>query len=156
MKLIIYGRYGVKNIVPNYTNGNEFAAISITTVDDDHPIYPENPDKYKILHIFTDDFDINIHKEYFIEIEKKLKRPVDLFSKEDAVTILNFVNECVQHNKDITIVCQCDAGVSRSAGVAAALSKIYNDDDEYIFKKYVPNRYVYRMILETHFENEYQ
>ena len=45
----------------------------------------------------------------------------------------------------------CDAGISRSAGVAAALSKIYLATDEEFFKPpYHPNRLIYRLILNVH------
>ena len=51
------------------------------------------------------------------------------------------------------IICQCSAGISRSAGVAAALGVILNGSDKEIFNdpKYCPNRFVYRTIL-----NEYE
>jgi protein tyrosine phosphatase len=47
------------------------------------------------------------------------------------------------------IVVHCGAGVSRSAGVAAALGKWLNDDDSFIFdnSKYCPNRTCYRLVL---------
>lgn len=50
------------------------------------------------------------------------------------------------------VVVQCEAGRSRSAGLAAALGKIYNDDDWFIFDnaKYNPNRYVYRTMLNAY------
>ena len=46
----------------------------------------------------------------------------------------------------------CDAGISRSAGVAAALSKIYFGDDSAYFNGgvYHPNMRVYRLILNLH------
>jgi len=45
----------------------------------------------------------------------------------------------------------CDAGISRSAGVAAALSKIFLGTDEEFFKApYHPNRLIYRLILDLH------
>jgi predicted protein tyrosine phosphatase len=74
---------------------------------------------------------------------------LELFSKEQAETILLFVEGL----KDIVdlVVCQCEAGISRSAGVASALSFIYNGDDSYFFRNYLPNRRVYRLILETYY-----
>lgn len=46
------------------------------------------------------------------------------------------------------IICQCEAGISRSAGVAGALSKVLNKDDSKIFEDYCPNMLVYRTVLE--------
>lgn len=56
----------------------------------------------------------------------------------------------VENNKDNNIVCQCDSGISRSSGLAAALSLIYNKDDLWVFNnnKYRPNMHVYRTILK--------
>jgi hypothetical protein len=65
---------------------------------------------------------------------------------EQAVRILSFVRE---HLADVRlIVCQCEQGVSRSAGLAAALSRILQGEDEYFFKGYWPNRWVYELLLE--------
>jgi hypothetical protein len=46
-----------------------------------------------------------------------------------------------------TIFCQCDAGISRSSGAAAALSRFFNGDDSFFFERYIPNRLVYRKVL---------
>ena len=52
------------------------------------------------------------------------------------------------------IVAQCDGGISRSSATAAALSKIINGTDEWVFNspRYVPNSQIYRMILNTFYE----
>ena len=49
------------------------------------------------------------------------------------------------------IICQCRAGISRSAGVGAALAKYYNLDVEEYFTTggYVPNLLVFRTLLEA-------
>jgi len=73
-----------------------------------------------------------------------------LFTKEDAKKILNFYNK--YKDKIEIVVCQCEAGISRSAGVAAALSKIYNEEDEIYFKRFIPNKRVYRTILEEYYK----
>jgi predicted protein tyrosine phosphatase len=54
-----------------------------------------------------------------------------LFTKEQATRIWQFVEE---HRAQIQrIVVHCDAGRSRSPGVAAALSRILNGDDREYF-----------------------
>lgn len=95
-------------------------------------LYPF-PERIGILNLQFDDLDKEA-EGYF------------LFDKSTAERILNFVN----HYKDETelIICQCEAGISRSAGVAGALSKIINGDDKYFFKHFMPNRLVYRLLLE--------
>jgi hypothetical protein len=47
-----------------------------------------------------------------------------------------------------TLIVNCEAGISRSAGVAAAISKHLTGDDSFFFKNYLPNRLVYRLLLE--------
>ncbi len=68
-----------------------------------------------------------------------------LFTKQDAKTILNFVTRYILNIE--LIICQCEAGISRSAGIAGALGKILNGDDTEFFKKYIPNMLVYKTIL---------
>jgi predicted protein tyrosine phosphatase len=69
-----------------------------------------------------------------------------LISKSDAEAIWESINE--YKDKIEVIICQCEAGISRSAGVAGAISKVLNGDDSYFFKKYLPNMLVYRTVLE--------
>jgi hypothetical protein len=71
-----------------------------------------------------------------------------------AKAILDFVTEGQRRLMDLCI-CQCDGGVSRSSGIAAALSYILNQDDTWVFNdpRYLPNRLVYRTILDVYYEN---
>ena len=75
----------------------------------------------------------------------------DLMSDEDAKTVVDFV----ERYKDKRILVHCDAGISRSSAVAAAILKHYTGDDSMIFDSrwYNPNRWVYRKVLEA-FESE--
>jgi len=75
-----------------------------------------------------------------------------IFTERDAEQILDFI-DTFKDKVDI-IVCHCEAGISRSAGVAGALSKILNGDDKYYFDHYLPNMLVYRTILNSYFKNE--
>lgn len=68
------------------------------------------------------------------------------FSEEIADKIIGFVEK----NKDKidTLICACEAGISRSAGCAAAISKFYFDDDKIFYSSgYIPNNLIYRTIL---------
>ena len=89
--------------------------------------------------------------EQRILIEKEYKHSAKAqgmiyFGKEHANKIIEFVNKHL--NNIELIICQCDAGISRSAAVAAALSKCINNDDAFFFKHYLPNSLVYKTILE--------
>jgi len=71
-----------------------------------------------------------------------------IFNEKQANDIKIFV-EKYKNIVDLILV-NCVAGISRSAGVSAALSKVYNKDDSFYFKHYLPNRLVYRKILEVY------
>lgn len=72
----------------------------------------------------------------------------DGISEDDAEAISEFVKHAM--NLDRLIV-HCGAGQSRSAGVAAAIMKIYFNDDTPVFnnRKYTPNMRCYRKVLEN-------
>ena len=68
-------------------------------------------------------------------------------SKEQAQQIVDFVRGW--KDKVGLIVVHCEAGISRSAAVAAALSKWLNDDDLFFFQNFCPNDLVYSYMLES-------
>ena len=67
----------------------------------------------------------------------------------DAEKIVTFVNR-ISDKADLLIV-HCEAGVSRSAGVAAAIMKFIYDDDTPVFDSpiYYPNMTCYRKVLNA-------
>ncbi|MEE0874790.1 MAG: hypothetical protein UIH27_15155 [Ruminococcus sp.] len=72
----------------------------------------------------------------------------DLMSDEDAEKIANFV----ERNKQDLIIVHCDAGISRSSAVAAAILLHYTGDDSAIFdneRAYSPNMWVYFKVLKA-------
>jgi predicted protein tyrosine phosphatase len=80
------------------------------------------------------------------------KMDIKLFTDENAKQILDFVEK---YKLEIeTIIVHCEAGISRSAGVAGALSLIYNGTDQLYFDDYLPNMLVYRKILNAYMRNK--
>ena len=73
--------------------------------------------------------------------------PEHLFQPEHAKQIIDLVEA---HPEAEDYVVHCTAGRSRSAAVAAALSKVLLGTDSSIFnnKRFNPNMRVYRMVLE--------
>lgn len=72
---------------------------------------------------------------------------------EQATEIAAFVKSILGRAE--VLICQCDYGVSRSAGVAAAVKQFLNGDGNKIFedKCYEPNKLVYEKVL-TAIKNE--
>lgn len=70
---------------------------------------------------------------------------IKVFDESYADKILEFVST---YALDVDLIAvHCEVGISRSAGCAAALSLIYNGEDQYYFDNYLPNILVYRKII---------
>lgn len=94
------------------------------------------------------------------------KEPLIYFDEDMAKNLLNFVREYLFYID--LIVCQCHAGISRSSATAAALSKILNRTDMWVFEndhfiyssgwsvneRWVPNNLIYRTILKMYYEEK--
>lgn len=68
---------------------------------------------------------------------------------EQAAEIAAFVKSILGSAE--VLICQCDYGISRSAGVAAAVKQFLTGDGNKIFedKCYEPNKLVYRKVFEA-------
>lgn len=75
--------------------------------------------------------------------------------KLDASKIKRFLLKHIGDTSLDLIIVQCEAGQSRSAGVAAALMKYFWNDDTAIFNnhKYTPNMLCYRTMLNELMSN---
>lgn len=71
-----------------------------------------------------------------------------LFTDEQATEVCEFVAGEVEDDVQRILV-HCDAGVSRSAGMAAALAKFYTGDDMWFFRHKRPNMLVYRLMMNA-------
>jgi predicted protein tyrosine phosphatase len=70
-----------------------------------------------------------------------------LFDEDDAKEILAFVD--LHKNHIESIIVHCEGGMSRSPGVAAALSKLLTGDDTRFFKSKTPNMLVYSTLIKV-------
>jgi predicted protein tyrosine phosphatase len=75
-----------------------------------------------------------------------------LMSTDQAKQIWQFVRQW--EAKVGAVVVHCEQGMSRSPAVAAALCKSYGGDEACFFREYLPNRYVYRLMLSSRGEVE--
>ena len=125
--------------------------ISITDPDQELADLCYNPFCVRILRLQFYDIDIDRLKRNTKYSDSWLE-PYEggLFTETQAEQIIDFVE--TYKDKIEFILIHCEIGISRSAGVAAALSKIYLGEDSSYFKRsfrFVPNMLVYRSILNV-------
>lgn len=74
-----------------------------------------------------------------------------MFSEDQAQQILDFVE--MHWNNIDTLLVHCEFGLCRSPAIAAAISKIKIGDgtDDYYWKRYIPNSYVYTTMMQVYF-----
>lgn len=129
--IIVTSRHHVSDIVRHCPDPH--IVISIT---DNKSDFPEIDSTDKCLGILRLKFgDVDDHK--FAD-----RMGVSLFNGEQAQAILGFVKA---HYNDVeTIIVNCDAGISRSSGVALAIHRIFNLRPEEISAnpKFHPNFHV--------------
>ena len=125
-----------ERLIKEYNIVEKHIVISITSPGYEHAKLPELKSRVGLLQLKFYDIDkpvISHGKEY------------PTFTKEQAKTILKFFHS--YKSKVNTVICQCEVGVSRSPAVAAALCKIIGQSDNKFFKYYVPNMFIYRLLL---------
>ena len=120
------------------------AIISITATDKADVIFEKNEANgiRAVLRLKFDDVERDYKNEHCI-------------TKEDAENIVKFVNK--NKNKVDKFIVHCEAGVSRSAGVGAAIMKALNGDDWDVFKNPLkcPNMKCYRTVLNAFIDAGY-
>lgn len=109
-----------------------YIIISITDIASEKVVFNKSSYLKSVLRLNFDDVDTECD---------------NAISDADAEKIVNFVT--AWKNEVDLIVVHCEAGVSRSAGVCAALMLWLNDSDEPIFTNpfYKPNMKCYRTVL---------
>ena len=93
---------------------------------------------------------IGLCRLQFDDVTEENARPEDvLMSDSDALKIKDFVLR--YKDRAECIIVHCEVGVSRSAGVMAAIQKYLTGDDSAIFGNdaFSPNMYCYRKMLDA-------
>lgn len=144
MKIKVKNRFDIEN--------SEFdlphVVISMTDTPDYFPNIPEK-NCSGILRMTIWDTEDGEHFRSIHNFDASEIPEDKIFNSTHVKEILEFV---FKHLNEIElIVCQCDMGLSRSAAVAAALSKILNGNDEEFFESpYIPNKLIYKTILDEY------
>ena len=117
------------------------AIISITDVD-------------KELNTLIVNTDNGVKWVLKVQFDDRDKGEPFCITEKDAEKIAEFVKKTA--DKVDTIIVHCEAGISRSAGVAAAISKYFFNDDTAIFnnRQYCPNMTCYRYVLNALFMSD--
>lgn len=125
--------YSYKNDIP------KTAIISISDVyseniQEEHPAFAQNPQIENIL--FLNFNDVERGEPFAI-------------TDEDGRKIADYVRNLPKTTEQILV--HCGVGVSRSAGVCAAIMKYLTGDDSIIFDsgRYCPNMTCYRTVLNA-------
>jgi predicted protein tyrosine phosphatase len=140
MNFLIFSRNWAENPLSHKANCQvPHIWISISNSNESSANLPPNPFRLATLFLAFDDVDKNDH---FVKGTK-------VISPEQAQQIVTFVSRW--KNKVNLICVNCEAGISRSAGVAFALSMLLNGDDSGILsdKQYAPNNTVKDSILNS-------
>jgi predicted protein tyrosine phosphatase len=136
MVIFVYSRAGLEAAKPHEVS---HAVISITSHPDD------------VAHLRPNDACRGLLRLSFVDAEAPSDQHAEasLFSSEQANQVWSFVSK---HQPDVErVIVHCDAGVSRSPAVAAAISKaLTGDDSEFFAGRYRPNMRVYRLMLEAY------
>jgi protein-tyrosine phosphatase len=72
-----------------------------------------------------------------------------LMTEVEARAVVEMLRCALEETAPQRVMVHCEAGISRSAGVAAALSRAVNGDDADFFARRLPNRLCYRLVLEA-------
>ena len=110
-----------------------WAAISINTTDDGFADLSTTNRRGLLRLAFADTDDPNRDDAFTPALARELLDFVDRMWDEVEVFLIH-----------------CEAGLSRSPGVAAALAEIYYNDESLWLAYSFPNQLVYRLLLETH------
>ena len=112
--------------------------ISITDLDSDKVLFAKNEQIKGVIRLSFDDVDANSFGS---------------MTCDDADRIVAF---CLKWLPKTDLIVHCEAGVSRSAGVCAAIMKWYEGSDTMIFNNpyFRPNMHCYRKVLNAFVKNE--
>ena len=151
MKIKIMSRASLEKLAMKPFD-SQVAVISITDVD--MPPVRLNSMPNAILRLSFEDVDNDlIIDELGCNPTKKQRKNIEhkynMFSDDQSDQIAAFY-QAVKENIDI-LICQCEHGQSRSAGVAAAILEFRSKRGVEVFAndKYYPNKVVYRRTLKS-------
>lgn len=143
MEKIIDIKVTSKKYAVDFSCSKPWAAISVATMIEDFVQIKEENRVGLLQMAFWDVSNPHVYNDERLEVR--------CFTPELAHKILDFVEE-VLPKIDVLLV-HCEAGLSRSPAIAAAISNIYwgPEMDKVYFKHFTPNTFVYQTLLTEYF-----
>jgi predicted protein tyrosine phosphatase len=111
--------------------------ISMTEHSNYHPAYSENKECLCLLRLHVDDI-IGDTKGYEDRV----------MSTTQAECIASIVKDAIKQGCKL-FVCQCEAGISRSAAVAQAIYEHFNGPDSWFEEQFAPNKYILGLMRDA-------
>lgn len=136
--ILVRGRHTLKDLPDDC---GPIAVVSISDNPNDHPEMPPGCEWLLPLHFH----DVEVH--IAVDMFEPSRTAIDAYSEEQAIRVASFLDGLPPEVR--TLVFQCEVGISRSAGMAAAVARHLGQDDMPFFRDHLPNRRVYRMTLEA-------
>lgn len=130
-----------RSLARTVTHPEPYAVISIGEPQIKPALLADSPHCRAILRLHFSDVASDLPRLRFVT-------HVAPFTLDMARQIADFTREQIQNGVRLLVV-HCEAGMSRSAGVATALSQFYNHDETHFLVHYRPNAHVRRLLLEV-------
>jgi predicted protein tyrosine phosphatase len=131
VEIFVYSRAAIETVAPHES---PHIVISITSAASDVARVRRSPSCRDVLRLV------------FADIESPVP-DVEMFDRAMADRVWAFFE---RHRAAVeSVLVHCDAGRSRSPAIAAALARAITGDDSEFFRRYEPNRHVYRLMMET-------
>jgi predicted protein tyrosine phosphatase len=139
-----------------YVGKEPYAVISITDPDYPQAEFHHDHNRVAILRLQFHDFSQEPEEFKRLLFETAAKKPVDLEdgsrkwvlpSKLHAEAIVDFYRSLPPHVRKVVI--HCEAGISRSAGVGAALAHCLGQTDVHFYHQSCPNHRVRRLVIQA-------
>ena len=134
MQFVVAGRRDIESGIPIRT---AYVVISITDPGSRPARIPRSAG-------FRDVLRLQFHDAIPLR-SFSLPPEVVLMNEDHARAIWQFVRKWRETVE--TIVVHCEQGMSRSPAVAAAICRALGGDDGWFFREYLPNQYVYDLLV---------
>lgn len=141
MEIEVLNKYAAEK----FSSDKPWAAISVSTTSEQWAeIGKEN--RVDLLQLEFWDIDRQL-EEFGIKPGTDEHKRAILFDEDFANRVWDFVFE-VKDKVEVLMI-HCEAGVARSPAIAAAIEKVFTGSDDKWFKSKVPNRLVFREMLNA-------